>query len=319
MSSRPVPVILGNLGARDPFLSDEDIAKALAILEAHGVAKLDSSQAYGSSEERIGQTKAGAQFTIDTKWGVVASVSNRALSWATQDYIVSSAMQSIARLGVPQVDVFYLHYPDPNTPLAETLAGVDAVYRLGLFRRFGLSNFDADAVQAVHDTAQAHGFVLPTVFQGNYNPAARHAETELFPTLRRLGIAFYAYSPLAGGLLTKTADDIRAGKGRFAPGHLYTKLYAKPAILASLAAWQQAADEEGVSPAELAYRWVASNSILSREHGDAIIIGASSHAQLEETLSCMAKGGLSAKALSAIDDFWKSMESEAPRDPFDEL
>ncbi len=85
--------------------------------------------------------------------------------------------------------------PDSLTPIAETLAGVDEVYKLGLFRRFGLSNYQAADVQAVYDHCVEKGYVLPTVYQGTYSPVTRYQETILFPTLRKLGIAFYAYSP----------------------------------------------------------------------------------------------------------------------------
>lgn len=92
---------------------------------------------------------------------------------------------------------------------------VQQLYQLGCFKRFGLSNFLAQDVQKAYDYAKERGYVLPTVYQGNYSPVARLQETLLFPTLRKLGIAFYAYSPLAGGFLTKTAEDIKQGKGRF--------------------------------------------------------------------------------------------------------
>ncbi|CAK7236133.1 hypothetical protein SCUCBS95973_009504 [Sporothrix curviconia] len=299
-------------GNDPPFATDEDVAKALAVLAANGVTNIDTSQAYGNSEATLGRVKAGDSFTISTKWGRVEAYLDKSIAWATKDYIQATARESIARLGVKQADIFYLHFPDRNTPLEDTLAGVDAAYREGLFRRFGVSNFSVEAVQTIHDIATAKGYVLPTVYQGQYNPVARHFETDLFPTLRKLGISFYAYSPLAGGLLTKTVQDFKDGKGRFAEGSIYRTLYNKPSYLASLATWEAAAKAEGVSAAELAYRWVAHHSILSAAHGDALLVGASSLEHFSKSAAWINKGKLSDAAVAAIEEVWQSVKGEGP-------
>lgn len=216
-----------------------------------------------------------------------------------------------------QVDVYYLHGPDEGTPLSETLEGVQQLYQLGCFKRFGLSNFLAQDVQKAYDYAKERGYVLPTVYQGNYSPVARLQETLLFPTLRKLGIAFYAYSPLAGGFLTKTAEDIKQGKGRFNDnfiGGMYKSMYCKSTYVNALAKWGAVAEAEGVTRAELAYRWVVFNPLLSKANGDGIVLGASSNEQLEQTLVSVAKGKLSEKALKAIDEIWESIKHEAPYD-----
>jgi aflatoxin B1 aldehyde reductase len=161
--------------------------------------------------------------------------------------------------------------------------------------------------------------VLPTVYQGNYSPIARRQESELFPVLRKLGIAFYAYSPLAGGFLTKTAQQIQDGAGRFGPealGGMYRQMYMKPSYLDALEKWEAIAKEEGVTRAELAYRWVTYNCPLKKEQGDAIIIGASTIEQLEQTLVGIEQGPLSKKAVEGIDKIWEQIKHEAPLDNF---
>ena len=130
----------------------------------------------------------------------------------------------------------------------------------------------------MYDYAASKGYVLPTVFQGNYNPLARHYDTTLFPLLRELNIAFYAYSPLAGGFLVKDAQTLETGggQGRWDADHwvgkVYNKLYSKPSLLEALSEWESIANEARVSKAALAYRWVMYNSKLSAEHGDGIIV-----------------------------------------------
>lgn len=218
-----------------------------------------------------------------------------------------------------QVDIFYIHSPDHGNDFEETLAGVNEVYKTGAFKRFGLSNYSADDVQKVYDICKANNYVLPTVYQGNYSPVARLQETLLFPTLRKLGIAFYAYSPLAGGFLTKTAQQIRDGAGRFseeALGGMYRQMYMKPTFLDALAKWEAIAKEEGAPRAELAYRWVTYNSPLKKQYGDAIIVGASTTEQLEQTLKGIENGPLSEKACKGIDEIWEEIKHEAPLDNF---
>lgn len=221
-----------------------------------------------------------------------------------------------------QVDVYFLHSPDPETPLEETLAAIQELYAAGKFRRFGLSNFLPDQVQQAYDICKEKGYVLPSVYQGNYNPVARRIEADLFPLLRKLNMSFFAYSPLAGGFLTKKHEDITNGVsgGRFDKdsriGQMYHKLYNKPTLLAALEKWEDIAKDAGVSQAELAYRWVAFNSALKREHGDGIILGASRPSQLENTLEGLEKGPLDGEVVKRIEGVWDTVKDEAPLDNF---
>lgn len=194
------------------------------------------------------------------------------------------------------------------------------MHKSGFFKRFGLSNYKAEDVEKVYSHCKEKGYVLPSVYQGNYSAVARKQETVLFPTLRKLGMSFYAYSPLAGGFLTKTKEQIQEGAGRFNKdtpiGSMYAGMYAKPAYLEALAKWDAIAKDEGCSKADLAYRWMRYNSPLKKEQGDAIIVGASRLEQLKETLDSINGGPLSDKAVKAIDDVWKTIEHEAPLDNY---
>ena len=171
----------------------------------------------------------------------------------------------------------------------------------------------------MYDICKAKNFVLPTAYQGNYSPVARKQETILFPTLRKLGISFYAYSPLAGGFLTKTKEDVEAGAGRFnkeSIGGMYVEMYAKPSYLSILPKWAKIAEDVGCTKADLAYRWVTFNSPLKKANGDAIIIGASSHKQLDQTLTGLEKGPLPESAVKGIDEIWETVKADAPMDNF---
>ncbi|KAH8589885.1 putative aldehyde reductase [Bisporella sp. PMI_857] len=312
MSRQPIATVFGGtrIGNRELFTPENGLEKFFAILAAHNVTTIDTAQSYGNSQSTIGQVKAGDRFVIDTKWSPLWDQPTTA--WATKDQIINSAKDSVQKLRVNQVDIFYLHRPDPNTPISETLFAVNEVYMCGVFRRFGLSGFPASEVEAIYNYCVEKGYPLPMVYQGSYNPLNRYKDTVLLPTLRKLGMSFYAYGPSAGGFLGKTVAQVEEIAGNIALVSATCRPYvSNPKFLEALAKWNAVADSEGVSGAELAYRWVAYHSALNRDNGDALIIGASSPKQLEETLNGIEKGPLSDKACAGVHDVWESIKGES--------
>lgn len=200
------------------------------------------------------------------------------------------------------------------TPISETLAAVNAIHSRGMFRRFGLSGFPATEVEAIYNHCAEHTYPLPVVYQGSYNPLNRHKETGLLLTLRRLNISFYAYGTSAGEFLGKSVAQAEEMANENAIVSATCRPYLHNAnCLKALAQWNIIAETEGVSPAELAYRWVAYHSALRPDHGDAFIIGASSPGQLDETLSGIKKCSLSDNACASIHKVWEELkESELP-------
>ena len=223
----------------------------------------------------------------------------------------------------PQVDVFYIHAPDRHHPIEDTLAGFNELYKAGSFKRFGLSNFRANEIEDVIRICKEKDFVLPSVYQGNYSAMARKLEMDIFPILRKHNISFYAYSPIAGGFLAKTKDQIinPEAAGRWSTetliGKMYQALYNKPSLLAALDTWGKISEESGIPRFELAYRWVAYNSVLKNELGDAVIVGASRAEQLQQTLDALKRGPLSEEIAEKINDIWKSIEKDAPFDNYE--
>jgi aflatoxin B1 aldehyde reductase len=184
-----------------------------------------------------------------------------------------------------------------------------------------LSNYTAAEVKQIHALCSQNGYPLPTVYQGNYSAVARRAEKELFPTLRKLGMSFYVYSPLAGGLLSKTREQVVSkgeDAGRFGKSHwlgsLYGDLYNKPSYHKALDMWGDIAKEAGCSAAELAYRWVAFDSMLDAKYGDGVVFGGSKLGQVEETLGWLKKGSVGQEARGRIEEVWRVVPGEAPLD-----
>ena len=117
---------------------------------------------------------------------------------------------------------------------------------------------------------------------------------------------------------TQELED--ANQGRFDKssfvGQMYHDMYNKPSLVAALKDWESAAEEAGTSKAALAYRWVAYNSILSKEHGDGIILGASKVGQLKQSLEALKEGPLSENVVKKIDEVWEKVKHEAPLDNY---
>ncbi|KAK7048693.1 aflatoxin B1 aldehyde reductase member 4 [Favolaschia claudopus] len=307
------------IGAGKYFPDEESIEKVYKLLEEGGCDTIDTARVYTNSEEWLGKTGAGKRFTIDTKapGGFIPGS-------CTGDNILQFAKESVQLLDVKSLDIYYIHAPDASLNLEDQLKGINEAYKAGYFKRFGLSNFIAADVQRVYDICKEKGYPLPTVYQANYSAVARKLETELVPILRKLGIAIYAYSPIAGGFLVKTSEQLRGGRkedaGRFAKGDafepLYGGLYNKPSYYTALDLWGEAAAMAGCSKGELAYRWVAFDSVLDNKYGDAVIFGASKHAQIPETLAWLKAGSVGAAAKAKIDEIWKVIEHEAPLDNY---
>ncbi|KAM0263748.1 hypothetical protein ACHAQJ_001063 [Trichoderma viride] len=308
-----------NINIGSSFATKEQAAELLAVVEKEGIKQLDTAQLYGISEQILGEIKASSKFIIDTKHigGWLPGNSSRAK-------VVERGLESLQKLGVDKVNIFYIHAPDLEEPLEGTLAGIDDLYRQGKFEKFGLSNFSVEEVRSVLKIVKEKGYVAPTVFQGNYNPVARKTETELFPLLRENGIAFYAYSAIAGGFLTKSTEQLKqatGGEGRWsketAVGQMYHILYNKPKFLEALHIWNEVSISTGIPRAELAYRWVAYHSILKEHLGDGIVLGASRITQLQQTVEGLNNGPLPDSVVETIEEIWQLVKDESPMDNFD--
>jgi len=238
-----------------------------------------------------------------------------------------------------KVETYFLHAPDPTTPIAETMDAIQELYEAGRFNRvkplfkppesalltrmfvlqFGVSNFTVSQLQELLDYASPKGYVLPSVYEGNYSAITRHLEKEIFPFVRKHKMSFFAYSPLAGGFLVKTAQTIQEAKEvRWSPetrvGAMYQKMYNRPKLLAALSDWSDISEKSGITKAGLAYRWMVHHSKLSSEFGDAIIVGASRPAQLDDTLSLLRMDPLDGEIVDRINTVWETVKDQAPID-----
>ena len=194
------------------------------------------------------------------------------------------------------------------------------LYVDGVFRRFGLSNFASWQVMQCYQLCVQHHYVRPTVYQGMYNAVTRAVEAELFPCLRRLHIAFYAYNPLAGGILSGKYqfEQPPSEPGRFAGNEWadrYRARYWKKPIFAAIDAIQRVlAEAEGanVTVTEASLRWMMHHSALRGEHGECVILGASKLEHVEANLRAVKGGPLDERVVKAFDAAWQECKADCP-------
>ena len=182
---------------------------------AGGHRTVDTARIYagGNSEKMLGAVlqKAGNRDAIE----LVTKAHPSQPEGLSPAGLRSQLTTSLEAMGVAKVDVLYLHQPDTNSPLTDTLECTHALMQEGLVAAFGLSNYSAVEVERCVAICKEKGYALPVVYQGLYNAINRRVEAELFPVLRANNIAFVAYNPLAAGLLTgkhAPEGDVKAGR-----------------------------------------------------------------------------------------------------------
>ena len=221
-------------------------------------------------------------------------------------------------LGVSKVHIYYLHLPDRSNAFEETCHAINEAYKDGKFEKFGLSNYSAQEIDQIYKICENHSWVKPTVYQGQYNAIARRPEEDLFPTLRKCNIPFYAFSPGAGGMFSgKITHQSVHEKGTSWDkdtllGQAYASTYLKDALLNAAKKVHDAAERAGISGHAVALRWMLHHSALSQDLGDGMIIGASSLQQLETNLEICKAGPLPLELVKVVEDVWALARDSAP-------
>lgn len=222
--------------------------------------------------------------------------------------------ESLERLGEDSVDTFYLHFPDPFTPVNSVLEACADLHEQGKFKELGLSNFPAWMVADVWHLCDKNGWVKPTVFEGIYNPLTRKAEIELNSALNHFGMRFYAYNPMAGGLLTGRYGKFEEAPtdGRFTHRPNYQGRYWKKSYFDAVNVISDMAGEYGITTIEATYRWLAYHSMLDGNRGDAILIGASKLEHLKQNIEAVNAGPLPENLVTAFNAAWDICKAESP-------
>jgi aryl-alcohol dehydrogenase-like predicted oxidoreductase len=260
-----------------------------------GINFFDTADSYGASEERLGEALKGRrdQVVIATKFG---SPMGEGKGGASPSYVRSAAERSLRKLGTDWIDLYQLHRPDPNTPIADTLGALGELVAEGKVREIGCSNFTAAMLEEAHQ-AVADGAPKFVSVQNHYNLLHRDDERDAIPACEKLGMSYLPYFPLASGLLTgKYARGQQPPEGtrmhRWGERAAAALTDANFDLIDRLTSW---AEDHGHSILDLAIAWLAAKRYVA-----SVIAGAT---KVEQVSANAAAGEwtLSAAEVAEVD------------------
>lgn len=271
----------------------------------HGVTCFDLANnygpSYGSAEETFGQIMAKSfkpyrdEMVITTKAGYDMWPGPYG-EWGSRKYLFSSLNQSLRRMNLEYVDIFYSHRFDPNTPLEETLQALVDIVRQGKALYAGISNWPCEAAKVAYSYL-AERDVPCLIYQGRYNMIDRNVEKQgILQQAAENGVGFTAFSPLQEGILTnRYLNGIPAGS-RAANGRHLTADKITPEVVAMVKKLNNIAERRGQTLAEMSLAW-----LLKDDRVTSVIVGSSSVGQLSDSLACLRNTQFSAEELAEID------------------
>ncbi|MDP2310945.1 MAG: aldo/keto reductase [Pseudomonadota bacterium] len=280
------PLTLGtmNFGKRTP---EADARRIMARAVDAGIELFDTANVYsdGTSERIVGAFLRGRTgIDVATKVGL-GRLAGRS-EGLSRARIVAACDESLGRLGIDTIALYYLHAPDADTPMEDTLAGIADLLERGRIRRWGVSNFASWQILELRALASAAGLPPPAVAQQLYNVLVRQLDVEYFAYARRHPIHTTVYNPLAGGLLAGARHFEQAPpKGsRFDVNALYRRRYWQRALFAAVDDLRGIAADAGLSLLELAYTFVARHPGV-----DSVLVGPGSVAHLDDAIAAREK------------------------------
>jgi len=291
-----------NFGLHDDFTNARDMV--LRSFDA-GITHFDLANNYGpppgSAETTLGRLlredlkSHRDELIVSTKAGYGMWPGPYG-EWGSRKYLMASLDQSLRRLDLDYVDIFYSHRPDPETPLEETVGALVSAVRAGKALYVGISSYDADTTRRASALLRAENIPL-LVHQPVFNLFNRWVEQGLSDVLEQDGIGCIPFSPLAQGLLAGRyhdgiKEDSRAGKphGFLRPEHLTEEKLRRTRALAEIA------ETRGQSLAQMSIAW-----LLAKPYITSVLIGASRWSQIEENLGAANNKSFTADELAAID------------------
>ena len=277
-----------NFGSVDPYERSREITH---YAFDHGITHFDLANnygpVYGSAEETMGRLMDDDfrsyrdELFISTKAGYDMWPGPYG-NWGSRKYLMASLDQSLKRMHLDYVDLFYSHRFDPETPMEETLQALVDIVRAGKALYIGISNWPLEPLHFATQYLKERDVPL-LIYQGKLNMLNREPiEQGILDFCAQEGVGFIAFSPLAQGLLTDrylngVPADSRMSKGKFLKESMLT-----PELLAQLREYNAQAQAQGKTLAESALAW-----ILSQKGVTSVLVGASSTSQLEKNLRCL--------------------------------
>jgi L-glyceraldehyde 3-phosphate reductase len=295
-----------NFGGVDTFENGRDILRSAFN---NGITHFDLANNYGpppgSAEENFGKylkkdfKPFRDELFISSKAGYTMWPGPYG-DWGSKKYLVSSLDQSLKRMGLEYVDLFYHHRPDPNTPLEETMAALDLIVRQGKALYVGISNYPTDEATEAFRILKELGTPC-LIHQAKYSMFVRWVEDELLDIIEDNGVGLIAFSPLAQGLLTNKYLNGIPEDSRAAKSWGYLQVAEVESKITKIKALNEVAENRGQSLAQMAIAW-----LLKDQRVTSVLIGASSVKQLEDNLGALEYLIFSNEELVEIDEILKS-------------
>ncbi len=303
-------LVLGTMN----FGVQTDLKESTKIVERFletGAKEFDTAYVYnnGQSELILGRILKDLNVTGHK---VATKVNPRVTGRLDRESINQQVEESLSRLQLDKLDTLYIHFPDDSTPLLDTLDALNDLYKTGKYNKLGLSNYSAWKMVQILHVCKENRWVSPSVYQGLYNPLSRLVEFELIPALREYGLYFYAYNPLAGGILAGKYSGFKdsVSDGRFSVRPNYKDRYWNEKVFRLVDQLQSISGKNNLSIIESAFRWLNYNSVLSENDG--ILLGVSSVNQLNSNISVLSSSALPSEVEQVFESCWSEVKSSCP-------
>jgi len=293
-------------------LQESDAVRLVDSCLEVGINFFDTANAYnkGQSEKILGKTLRGRRHSVVLATKVCMKVGDESDDVGLSRAAIRKAIEgSLQRLMTDYVDLYYLHMPDNETRIEETLNAMNELVEEGKVRYPAVSNYASWQVLHMLWYCENHGYVPPTVSQPMYNLLARGIEQEYLAFCKAFSVAVVPYNPLAGGLLTgKHVLEAGPLQGtRFDGNRLYQDRYWHPEFFEAVTELQRIAERVGLSLPALAFRWLLSQPLV-----DSAILGVSSKTQFDDNLKACRGPSLSKDVLRECDAVWEKLRGVAP-------
>lgn len=292
-----------NFGNITPFSTQQEI---LRTAFDHGITHFDLANNYGPP---YGEAERNFGMHMDRDWRphrdelILSTKAGYDMwkgpygNWGSKKYLISSLDQSLKRMHVEYVDIFYHHRPDPETPVEETMGALDQIVRSGKALYVGISNYGPQQAEVAIRTLRQMGTPM-LIHQPNYSMLNRTAEHGLSDLLAREGVGMIAFGPLAGGRLTGKYQSGIPADSRIGHDPRYLKPEAlTPQLHRCVEALGRIAAARGQALAQLALQWTLRDSVVT-----SALIGASRKEQIVQNVAALSFPALTGEELAEIDE-----------------
>lgn len=290
------------------ILSQQEANNVVGMALDAGINFFDTADQYsdGVSEEMLGKALGSARKDVVIASKVGFPCMDKKIFSLSRKSILEGIDGTLKRLGTDYLDIYYLHQPDYNTPLEESLETMNDLIRAGKVGYIGMSNYAAWQIMDAISICEKHGWSRPVIAENNYNLLTRGIEQEMVPFMKAKDVGLVNFNPLAGGLLTGKYNLAGADEGtRFYKNPNYQKRYWREDNFLAIEEVKALAEKNGLTIIELAYGW-----LQAQEHLTSMLIGFASEQQFASNLKALEKGtgAINEDIIAACDKIWESLQ-----------